>query len=276
MSGLNASEIAKLLVEYGQRLSLKGGSPYRSKAYLRAAESLLTLTEPLGNLLREHRLKELPGIGDGISEMITRMYEAGTHPTLEKMRSEMPAEALELLSIPGLRPDKVLKIHQAGITSLPELERAAKTGSLASVRGLGQYVQRKVIQGLATRKAAKGRRHIHRAAVLLEIAQANLRKSHPELTRIVPAGDFRRGCELVGDLCLVAEAKVHTSLFGDVTPNNELKVAVSSPKNYGASLLFATGSAVHLDQLKSLAAKKGLVLTAEGLFRGRSNGSRED
>ena len=30
--------------------------------------------------------------------------------------------------------------------------------------------------------------------------EASLRRSHPGLTRITPAGNFRRGCELVSDL----------------------------------------------------------------------------
>jgi DNA polymerase (family 10) len=39
MTPLDASEVAKLLAEYGRRAALAGGNPYRSKAYLRAAEA---------------------------------------------------------------------------------------------------------------------------------------------------------------------------------------------------------------------------------------------
>jgi DNA polymerase (family X) len=43
------------------------------------------------------------------------------------MRKEMPASALEMLTIPGLRPDKVLKIYkELGVSSLNELEKAAR------------------------------------------------------------------------------------------------------------------------------------------------------
>ncbi len=37
------------------------------------------------------------------------MHTEGTHPSLEKMSKEVPAGVLEMLAIPGLRPDKVLK-----------------------------------------------------------------------------------------------------------------------------------------------------------------------
>jgi hypothetical protein len=46
---------------------------------------------------------------------------------------------------------------------------------------------------------------MHRAAELLKVAEKHLRKARPDIVRISPAGDFRRGCELVGDLSLVAE-----------------------------------------------------------------------
>ena len=43
------------------------------------------------------------------------------------MRKEIPGGVLEMFTVPGLRPDKVLKVYQTlGISSLGELERAAR------------------------------------------------------------------------------------------------------------------------------------------------------
>ena len=50
MKNLDASEVAALLAEYGRRSALRGGNPYRAKAYLKAAENLLGLGEPLGRV----------------------------------------------------------------------------------------------------------------------------------------------------------------------------------------------------------------------------------
>ena len=58
MPVLSAPEVAVLLREYGQRTALRGGNPYRAKAYTRAAENLLALIEPLEDLVAEGRLKE--------------------------------------------------------------------------------------------------------------------------------------------------------------------------------------------------------------------------
>ena len=69
------------------------------------------------------RLKDIPGVGDAIADIIIKLHKTGEHPSLQAMRKEIPAGALEMLSIPGLRPDKVLKIHnELGISSLDELE----------------------------------------------------------------------------------------------------------------------------------------------------------
>jgi len=43
----DAAEIARLLREFGQRTALRGGNPYRAKAYVRAADNLLALSVPI-------------------------------------------------------------------------------------------------------------------------------------------------------------------------------------------------------------------------------------
>lgn len=124
MPKADTQEVARLLREYAQRTALRGGNPYRAKPYSRAADSLAALAIPLDRLIAEDRL---PGIGDAIADIITKLHRTGSHPSLEKLRQEIPVGVLELLSVPGHRPDKVLRLHRdLGIGSLAELEAAAK------------------------------------------------------------------------------------------------------------------------------------------------------
>src|SRR5215212_1741463 len=190
MAKLDASGVAALLAEYGRRSALRGGNPYRSKAYIRAADNLAALAEPLAGIVDEGRLREIPGVGDAIADIITKLHRTGTHSSLEKLREEVPQGVLEMLSIPGLRPDKVIKIHRdLGIDSIEELEAAARQDRLKPVKGLGWALQRKILQGVEIRRTAKGSRHIHRAAALLDVAKKNLARSDASLTRISEAGD---------------------------------------------------------------------------------------
>src|SRR5688500_4755040 len=205
MLPLDASAVGKLLRELGQRAALHGDNPYRARAYLRAAESLLALPEPLEDVVAQNRLQEIPGIGKAIAEIVTKLHLEGSHPALDTLREEVPAGVLEMLHVPGLRPDKAMKIHkELGINSLDELETAAREGRLAAIKGLGAALQTKILQGISISREHADRYHLHRAADLLEGAETQLRR-FPQVKRITPAGDFRRGSELCSRLSLVAE-----------------------------------------------------------------------
>lgn len=217
---------------------------------------------PLDALIAEDRLTEIPGVGDAIADIITKFHREGTHPSLEKLRKEIPAGVLELLSVPGLRPDKVLRLYtDLGITSLSELEVAAKDDRIRRTKGLGAALQSKVLQNLAIAKSGRGRLHMHRAAAFLEYAEESLRAARPELKRLTIARDFRRGCELIGDMSIVAE---RSAPAGAVVQSGGLQVRVADPRHLGATLLQATGSAAHLDGLRALAEKKGMCLEPDG------------
>jgi DNA polymerase (family 10) len=110
--------------------------PYRAKAYLKAAESLGALSQPLDRIIKAGTLIDIPGIVDAIADIITKLHETGSHPSLEKLRKEVPDGVLELFAILGIRPDKILKLHhELGISSLTELEAAAKEDPICSVGG---------------------------------------------------------------------------------------------------------------------------------------------
>jgi DNA polymerase (family X) len=264
-----AQQVAKLLREYAQRTALRGGNPYRAKAYSRAADSLAALAIPLNRLIEEDRLTEIPGVGEAIADIITKLHRTGSHPSLEKLRKEIPAGVLEMLTVPGLRPEKVLRLHKdLGIASLVELEAAANDDRIRKAKGLGASLQTKILQNLAIAKSGEGRLHLNRAAALIEHALASLAKLRPDLKHVTVAGDFRRGCELVADLALVAEG-VQEEGAPVALNSSGLKIHVTDRKHFGATLLHATGSAEHLDQLRTLAERKSMTLQADGLRKGR-------
>src|SRR5689334_3735774 len=227
MAKTDPRTVASLLREYAQRTSLRGGNPYRAKAYLRAADSLAAVSQPLDRIIAAGTLTEIPGIGDAIGDIITKLCETGSHPSLEKLRKGVPAGVLELFAIPGLRPEKILKLHEAlGINSLAELEAAAKADRIRPVKGLGASLQTKILQNLSIAKSGETQLHLHKAAALLEHAVESVKRHHPEYSRVEIAGDFRRGCELVSDLALVAQGKTARD------ESSSLKLTVSDKKHF--------------------------------------------
>jgi DNA polymerase (family 10) len=265
MAKLEASEVADLLLEIGRRASLEGGNPYKAKAYVRAAESLRNASRPLAEIVRRGELRQIPGVGDAIAERISNLHRTGADPTLTKMRAKLPASVLDLLAVPGLRPDKVLRLHALlGVRSLGDLEEACRDGRLERVKGLGPALQRKISQGLEILRTGRGRLHMHRAAEVLEQAISELRAHRPDLTNIQIAGDLRRGCEVVADLRLVATSKARGTSeeqLGNIT------LQITRPEWLGAVLVLATGNAAHLAMLQELASAKGLTITLDGLKR---------
>ena len=67
MRTLGASEVAELLHEFGQQTAFRGGNPYRARAYTRAAENLLTLMEPLEDIVAKRLLSAYSGSSDLLS-----------------------------------------------------------------------------------------------------------------------------------------------------------------------------------------------------------------
>jgi DNA polymerase (family 10) len=124
----DAAFVAKTLRELAQRMELEGGNPYRARAYARAAENLSLSPEPLNRLIKEGRLTEIPGIGDAIAAVITKLYETGQHAKLEAMREKAPEGVLSMLRIPGLVPaQRRLSLSaETALTVAPELCKRAQ------------------------------------------------------------------------------------------------------------------------------------------------------
>ena len=268
MSERTASDVADLLEEIGRRAVFDGGNPYKAKAYVRAAASLRRLARPLPELIKDGRLQTIPGVGASIAKRIEVLYHSGTDESLERMRGKLPAGVLPLLAIPGLRPATILKLHKLlDVSSLDDLAAAVREGKIASTKGLGAALERKIEQGLAIASEGAGRLRMNQAQAILDHTIQELQALRPELLSVTMAGDLRRSCELVSDLRLVA---IDTKAQGVSEERFGAAALHVCPKaQFGSALLFATGSTRHREQLQVVARKKGLTLTSDGLRRGR-------
>jgi DNA polymerase (family 10) len=108
----------------------------------------------------------------GRAAVITELHQTGDHPRLAALREKLPAGVLSMLLIPGLRPERVRKLHaELGISSVADLEDAARSGRLAALKGYGAAFQAKVLQGIEMSRRPQGR-HIHRAAAACTVSSA--------------------------------------------------------------------------------------------------------
>jgi len=83
-------EIASKLRQIATLLDEQKANPFRVSAYLNAAKTIDTMTEPVEDLLGREgfsALLELPGIGEGIARSINEFVITGRMSRLESLQS---------------------------------------------------------------------------------------------------------------------------------------------------------------------------------------------
>ncbi len=86
------SEIAKVFADIGDLLELKGEKPFKTRAYQKVVRSIEHLPLEVEQLVKEDRLKEIPGVGEAITKKITELVTTGRLEYYEKLKAEFPGE----------------------------------------------------------------------------------------------------------------------------------------------------------------------------------------
>lgn len=131
-------EIATKLRQIATLLDQQKANPFRVSAYLSAAKTIETITEPVEDLLKckgFSALLDLPGIGEGIARSINEYVVTGRMSRLESLQSGHDPIAL-FEQIPGIGPISAHRIIESlHIDTLEALELAAHNGRLKNVPG---------------------------------------------------------------------------------------------------------------------------------------------
>jgi DNA polymerase (family 10) len=146
--------IARRLEETARLLSEQGANRYRVLAYLRAADTMSRLNEPVDALLLregETGLRRLAGIGERLAQAIRILVVTGKLPMLDRLRGEVNSGAL-LTTVPGIGKRLAERLHHDfGIDTLEQLEAAAHAGRLKDIPGIGEKRIAGIIDSLASR-----------------------------------------------------------------------------------------------------------------------------
>ena len=129
-------EIAGVLFNISAILSEQHGNPYRIRAYRRAARNLLRLRYPVADRVAAGKPLGLPGLGKSLTEKISTLAREGKLSFYDELCDELPEG--RLIKVPGLGPTIAARIHRdLGSTDADNLRRAAATGKLQRVWGVG-------------------------------------------------------------------------------------------------------------------------------------------
>ncbi len=270
----------------GDLLEIKGEIVYKTLAYRKASDSLISLGRDINEVWREGTLTEIPGVGKAIAEKIDELLSTGELTFLNNLAAEVPLTLADLLQVQGLGPKKVgLFWRDLGITTLDELESAARAGELRTLPGMGAKSEEKIIAGIEALARRSGRTPL---GVAWPFAQELLEmlRSLPGVSAAEAAGSLRRMRADVGDLDILAAAEEsdpvmkafverpdvveilgHGSTKSSVEFANGLRAQlwVHPPDRFGTALQYATGSKDHNVRLRELALDQGYSLSEHAL-----------
>lgn len=286
---MDKRDIVHVLEQIAAFLELKGENVFRIRAYHNAARAIAHFSGDIATAVETGELAGVSGIGPGTLEIVREALKTGRVQTLERLRSEIPPGLVEMLKISGLGVAKVQQIHQAlGITSLAELEVAARDGRLARLPRFGPKTAQKILRGLQFLQEVSEYKLFHHAKAEAE-RLARAISELPGIRRVEVAGSVRRCREVIRDLDFVVAAEDlpddlgHrlgqlvgvTEFVGHAPGEFSLRFAsdtmadvyVCSPRAFGFTLLRATGNREHVNHLEERAAALGLSWTDRGLVR---------
>ncbi|HEV8516257.1 MAG TPA: DNA polymerase/3'-5' exonuclease PolX [Candidatus Limnocylindrales bacterium] len=285
---LSNGELARLFYEIGDMMELKGELPFKALAYRRAADSIAHATVDVALGYREGRPPRLPGVGKAIDEKLAELADTGRLRFYERLRQELPPTLVDLLAVPGIGPRTVRLVHeQLGVTTLRELEEAARAGRLRTVRGMTARTEEKVLAGLDALERKPARLRLGQAAELIERTIRALIGTRG-LRGVIPAGSFRRRRETIGDLDLLAETDDPVRLLERfaalpsvarvvahgghkatvrLVRGPQVDLMVMPPDRAGTYLVHFTGSAAHNVRLREIARDLGWTLSEHGFQR---------
>ena len=292
---MDNKQIARILRETAQLLEIDGAIIGRYRSYEKAAELIDSLPDSVEQLVKEpEKLEELPGIGERMVEHLQEIVKTGDYSLRKKLLKKYPATILDVLQLQSLGPKKVAFLwSNFKAATVADVERLAREQKLRDVPGFGEKSEQNILKAVEVFKKSTGRFLISTAEdAALAIAE-HIKKAGKGVDSVTPAGSLRRGKETVGDLDLlvtladgftsqkhVDALAEHILKFPDIdqqlahgenkvsfTLANGLQVDVRllEKENFGAALMYFTGSKEHNVALRGRANDMGLTLNEYAL-----------
>jgi DNA polymerase (family 10) len=287
------ADVVRTLERIADLLEIRGENTFKVRAYRLAASQVENLgTSLLDIAASEGGLRSVDGFGSAIADKMAELIATGRSSYLERLEAEVPPTLVDILAIPGMGPRTVATLwREGGITSVDELEAAARQGGLDGLPRLGTRSAERILAALDARAARGGepprRRQRAELAPLADTLRMSLSRL-PSAERVEIAGSFRRQRESCGDLdVLVATPDAAAVLIAFAAlPQVERVLARGAskssvhvdggfqvdcravpPESFGAALQYFTGSQAHNVRLRGRALRMGMTLNEYGLFR---------
>lgn len=271
--------VAKILYSIADILEIQDVA-FKPQAYRNAARSIESLSTPIEEVAD---LDAVPGVGEHIAEKIKEIISTGRLEYYEKLKKEVPFDFEALMSVEGMGPKKIKRLHDTlGIKTVSDLKRAAEEKKIEGIPGFGPKSEEKILESIALLSKLTGRMLLWTALNIAEEIISKLKLYSKEITY---AGSLRRMKEDIGDIDILAVKKSEKLIpefmkLGEKIEQGPTKCSIHLPEgvqvdlriikeeSYGAALQYFTGSKMHNVEVRKIAIKKGFKLNEYGLFKG--------
>lgn len=243
-------EASALLTEMADVMKLAGENVFKVRAFEKAADLLSDIT-PWMEQLEGGKLTDIPGIGKGIAEFLTEFFNTGESQILINAKKALPEGLVELSQVSGLGPKKAMQlIQELEIKTLGELEYACRENRLVKLKGFGQKLQDKILEGAVFLQSSQGQMRLDEAFVewaRIYPAVAGALKGHV----FTEVGKLGRRHEIVDQFEVLIAAsdaessklkKAILSLEADLKPKLKLVPHFVAPEYFGYESLEKTAS----------------------------------
>ena len=283
-------ELADIFDRVADMLEIKGENPFKVRAYRKVVLTLESLPEDIERIYEKGRLRNIPGVGEGIAKKIEELLKTGKLEYYEELKKNLPEGLVEMLSVPDVGPKTAQLLHKRlGIESIDQMEKAAKKGKIRDLEGMGEKTEENILRGIDLLRRRTGRMLLGTAYQMSESIVERLSRMD-EVKLISPAGSLRRMKETIGDIDIlitspkpkpvmdvfvslpeVTQVLAHGATKSSVIMENRMQVDVRVVKgeSFGAAIQYFTGSKQHNIRIREIASKKGLKINEYGVFRGK-------
>lgn len=285
-------EVAEILSKIAKALALKDENFFKIRAYSRAARAIKDLPEDIEEISRKESLTNISGVGEGIAKKIKEYLETGKMSKYEEVTRDIPKSLLTLLDIRDLGPKTLGALHkELGVENLDDLKKVIEDNSFQKLEGLGDKSAEKIMENIKVYKKRMGKEHRFLIGEVMATVDQIMKKLKEVdlVSRVAPAGSYRRMKETVGDLDILVESNDNRKVMKKFTAFSEVKKVLESgetktsvvvegldmqmdlrvvpEESFGAALMYFTGSKDHNVRIRSLALKRGLKVNEYGVFR---------
>jgi len=268
-------------------IMLKKGEPFRSRAYQKAQETIMSYQY---DILNPIDLKGLPGIGSTIMEKLEEYVKTGTLSIIEREKNN-PANILS--EIYGIGPKKAVELVENGITSISQLRQ--NQHMLNDIQKVGLHYYEDVLKRIPRSEIDQYKSIF--ANTFQKVSTKNT--CHFEIV-----GSYRRGSENSGDIDVIITSEtpnVFIHFIEELIKNNIIleilsrgatkclvmaKISSSdsvrrvdflytSLEEFPFAILYFTGSKIFNTVMRNIALQKGVTMNEHGLYNLIEDGKKK-